>query len=598
MGLPRAAQEQIDLEAVNQIRKMGLDPATSQVMEISSYLTDVYGPRLTGSANTKAAGDWAVAKMKEWGLTNVALEPWPADPSGQNGGFPCGWTNDKFYIAAVAPQSFPIHGTPTAWTPGTSGLVRGEVVTVIEPQTTTEAEYRSKYSGKLKGKWIVRSAAPNVTPMMNAPASRYTTEQLDRMENPPPPDPNAPGRGGRQAQAGAPPANPPAAAQPPAGRAGATPPAAGPAPTPAPKPVVRKDACAGRPADPAWVKAQEAAAAQAAAAAANDPGRAGGAGAGGGRGGGRGGGQAQFNANAFFKAEGALGILSTGRSHGIYTIGGASRSADPATQLPAITIAVEDYGRIYRMITKGIPVTVEADIRNSYTPNPPMFNVVGEIRGTDKADEIVMLGAHFDSWHASTGATDNVAGSAAMLEAMRLLKASGVRLRRTVRIGLWTGEEQGLIGSRLYVQQHFGGRGGAPATADHAKFSGYFNIDNGTGAIRGVHLQGNSAVGPIFRAWMAPFRENGMTHLAPGNTGGTDHQSFDAVGLPGWQFIQDTIEYNSMTHHTNLDSYERLQAEDMRKNATIAAAFAMLAANREDKLPRKPVAGGGRGGDR
>jgi Zn-dependent M28 family amino/carboxypeptidase len=257
------------------------------------------------------------------------------------------------------------------------------------------------------------------------------------------------------------------------------------------------------------------------------------------------------------------------------------------------------------MVTKGVPVIVEADIRSTFTPNPPMFNVVGEIRGTDKADEVVMLGAHFDSWHASTGATDNAAGSAAMLEAMRILKASGVPLRRTVRIGLWNGEEQGLIGSRLYVQQHFGGgrgrgAGAAPiaTTPEHAKFSGYFNIDNGTGAIRGVYLQGNAAVGPIFKAWMEPLKAVGMTHVTINNTGGTDHGSFDAVGLPGWQFIQDGIEYGSLTHHTNLDSYERLQAEDMRKNATIAAAFAFLAANRDQLLPRKPPAapGAGRGG--
>jgi Zn-dependent M28 family amino/carboxypeptidase len=234
-----------------------------------------------------------------------------------------------------------------------------------------------------------------------------------------------------------------------------------------------------------------------------------------------------------------------------------------------------------------------------------MFNVVGEIRGTDKADEIVMLGAHFDSWHASTGATDNAAGSAAMLEAMRILKQSGVPLRRTVRIGLWTGEEQGLIGSRLYVNEHFGGgRGGrgqppVPRTPAHAAFAGYFNIDNGTGAIRGVYLQQNDAVAPIFRQWMEPLRSLGMTHLNYGNTGGTDHQSFDGAGLPGWQFIQDEIEYGTLTHHTNLDSYERLQPDDMRRNATIAATFAFLAANREERLPRKPTPapGAGRGGN-
>jgi Zn-dependent M28 family amino/carboxypeptidase len=313
-------------------------------------------------------------------------------------------------------------------------------------------------------------------------------------------------------------------------------------------------------------------------------------------------------------------MLSTqARGHGIYTIGG-SASTNPETALTTVTIPAEQYGRIARMLAKAIPVTVEADIRSTYTPNPPMFNVVGEIRGTDKADEVVMLGAHFDSWHASTGATDNAAGSAAMLEAMRILKVSGVPLRRTVRIGLWTGEEQGLHGSRDYVERHFGraggggGRGGgggagaqqAPTppsyTPAHARLSAYYNIDNGTGQIRGVYLQGNQAVASIFRAWMEPFHSIGMSTLTLSNTGGTDHQSFDGVNLPGFQFIQDEIEYDSMTHHTNLDSYERLQPEDMRRNATIAAAFAFLTANRETLLPRKPPTSpfpgrGGRGGN-
>jgi hypothetical protein len=302
-----------------------------------------------------------------------------------------------------------------------------------------------------------------------------------------------------------------------------------------------------------------------------------------------------FNRNDFFREEGVLGVIATTpRGHGIVTTGGPNRTADPSTVVLTVTITAEHYGRIARLLARNVPVSIEADIRNVTNENPPMFNVVGEIRGTDKADEVVMLGAHFDSWHASTGATDNAAGSAAMLEAMRILKASGLKLRRTVRLALWTGEEQGLLGSAYYVRQHFGGTQGrgqtapVPETPAHARFAGYFNIDNGTGAIRGVYLQQNDAVAPIFRAWMAPLADLGMTHLTRLNTGGTDHQSFDAAGLPGWQFIQDGIEYDTMTHHTNLDSYERLQPEDMRKNATIAAAFAYLAANREELLPRKP----------
>ena len=568
-GLPlRAAGEKINYEDITRIKAEGMQ--RSQVMEIMSYLTDVYGPRLTGSPNIQKAGEWAVAKMKEWGLTNVAMEPWA-----NRRGFDRGWSNDKFYMAAVSPQAFPIVGTPTAWTPGTNGLVRGDVVLV----TATTEEELAQYKGKLGGKWVLAGAAPDVPAYWTAPSHRYTAEELDAIELGAGAAPEfglaAPdGRGGR---GGAAAAGAPAAQQP--GQRGA----------PAP----------GGP--------QQAA------------GRQGGPG-----------GSPQFAQvrNDFFRTEGAAGVLSTAaRGHGVYTIGG-NRNADPAATLPAVAITAEHYGRMARMLAKNIPVTIEADIKNTYYPNPPMFNVVGEIRGTDKADEIVMLGAHFDSWHASTGATDNGAGTGAMMEAMRILKQTGVPLRRTVRIGLWPGEEQGLNGSAEYVAMHFaecpapppppagaaapaagqrgggGGGGGRGCAAgyqfkpDYSKFAGYFNIDNGTGALRGVYLQGNEAVAPIFREWMEPFRSMGMTTLTVRNTGGTDHLSFDAVGLPGWQFIQDEIEYDTMTHHTNLDSYERLQPNDMMKNATIAAAFAYLTANRDEKLPRKPPPAPGSGGRR
>ena len=202
------------------------------------------------------------------------------------------------------------------------------------------------------------------------------------------------------------------------------------------------------------------------------------------------------------------------------------------------------------------------DIDNKfYDDDLNAFNIVAELPGTDKADEVVMLGAHFDSWHTGTGATDNAAGSAIMMEAMRLLKVSGVTLRRTVRIGLWGGEEQGLLGSKEYIKAHFGDPATMQLKPEHAKFAGYFNVDNGTGAIRGVYLQGNEAVAPIFQAWMEPFKNLGMTTLTIRNTGGTDHLSYDAVGLPGFQFIQDEVEYNSRTHHSNMDVYERVQAE-------------------------------------
>jgi Zn-dependent M28 family amino/carboxypeptidase len=323
--------------------------------------------------------------------------------------------------------------------------------------------------------------------------------------------------------------------------------------------------------------------------------------------------------NEFFRAEGALGMLSTTpRGHGIYVISG-NRASDPTTTLPAIVIPAEQYGRIGRILAKKIPVTIEADIKNTYYPNPQVFNVVGEIPGTDKADELVMLGGHLDSWHAATGAADNGCGVTAMMEAVRILKATGVKLRRTVRIGLWGAEEQGLIGSREYVAAHFANRqtlavpaAGTPPAAvgqrsggpqgplefkpEYDKLSAYYNIDNGTGAIRGIYLQGNDAAGPIFREWIEPLRNMGMTTVTIRNTGGTDHQSFDRVGLPGFQFIQDETEYNAIIHHTNLDTYERLQPNDMMKNATIAAVFVYLTANRDEKIPRKPLAAQGQRG--
>ena len=280
---------------------------------------------------------------------------------------------------------------------------------------------------------------------------------------------------------------------------------------------------------------------------------------------------------------------------------GVSRDPKGPAQPAQVTLEVEHYGRIWRTLDKKIPVTLQMDIDNRfYDADQNAHNIAGEIPGTDKADELVMIGAHFDSWHSGTGATDNAAGSAVMMEAMRILKTTGVRLRRTVRIGLWGGEEEGLLGSREYVKAHFADPEMMQLKPEHAKLAGYFNVDNGTGLIRGVYLQGNEAVAPIFSAWMEPFKNMGMTTLTIRNTGGTDHLSYDAVGLPGFQFVQDEVEYDSRTHHSNMDVYERIQANDMMRNAVIVASFVYNTANRDDKLPRKPLpkpqpAGRGRG---
>jgi carboxypeptidase Q len=297
----------------------------------------------------------------------------------------------------------------------------------------------------------------------------------------------------------------------------------------------------------------------------------------------------------FFAREGVVAVMEPGsgrNDHGAILVGGARdlRDAKAAAQPPQIVVATEHYGRIARTLEKNLPVKIELNVQNHYHDETlDSFNILGEIPGTDKADEAVMLGAHFDSWHAGTGATDNAAGSAAMMEAMRLLKVSGLKMRRTVRIALWTGEEQGLLGARAYVKQQFADPETMQVKPAHAKLAAYFNMDNGTGAIRGIYMQGNEAVRPIFSSWMAPFRSLGMTTLAIRNTGSTDHVAFDEVGLPGFQFIQDPVEYSSHSHHTNMDLYERIQPADMMKNAVIIASFVYHAANRDELLPRKTL---------
>jgi hypothetical protein len=298
--------------------------------------------------------------------------------------------------------------------------------------------------------------------------------------------------------------------------------------------------------------------------------------------------------NAFLIAEGVVAVLEPGSGRGdsgsVLVGGGGSRNPKDPPVPPQLAVATEHYNRLARLLARGQTVTMEVDVRNTFhDADLNMFNVIAEIPGTDKADEVVMLGAHFDSWHAGTGSVDNASGSAVMMEAMRILKQSGVRLRRTVRMGLWTGEEQGLIGSRMYVRNHFADPADMKLKPEHAKLAAYFNMDNGTGQYRGVYLQGNEAVAPIFRAWMAPFENIGMTHLTIRNTGGTDHLSFNNVGLSGFQFIQDPIQYSSRTHHSNLDTYDQLIASDLMKNAVITAAFVYHAANREQMLPRKPL---------
>jgi hypothetical protein len=503
LGLPTVAQIQPNSsvpDALAKIREEGI--GHSQVMRITSYLTDVSGPRLTNSPNIKVAAQWVLGKMNEWGIANARLESW--------GPFGRGWSNEHFDAAMVKPYHLNIIGSPKAWTPGTNGIITGEVVIGV---VTTQADIE-KYRGKLRGKIVLANAPREFTAQFQPNATRYTDEQLQTMSNPPAP------RGG-------------------GGQRG--------------------------PAQQSLTQQQR---------------------------------------NQFYLDEGVLAVIEHGNATGgNLTVQGGG---DPAVNAPPVpiqvVIAVEHYGVLFRNLENGIPVSLELNVSNKfYDQDLDAFNIVGEIPGTDKASELVMLGAHFDSWHAGTGATDNAAGCAVMLEAIRILKASGLPSRRTIRIGLWTGEEQGLYGSAAYVREHFAVRQTMQLKPDHEKMSVYFNVDNGTGQIRGVYLQGNMAARPVFEEWMQPFKDFGMTTLTNRNTGGTDHTSFDDVGLPGFQFIQDPIEYDTRTHHTSMDTYERIQSKDMMQNALIVASLAYQAANSPEMFPRKPLPAaptprGGRGG--
>jgi carboxypeptidase Q len=323
--------------------------------------------------------------------------------------------------------------------------------------------------------------------------------------------------------------------------------------------------------------------------------------------------QFQKDLNQFYADEKVLAVIdhSRGTAGGgtVFVQSGGSYKPGETTTVPQLTLASEHWTRIARLLQQKKDVTLELNVINTFYDDDLMqYDTIAEIPGTDKKDEIVMLGAHLDSWHAGTGATDNGAGTIVMMEAVRILKAIGITPRRTIRIGLWSGEEEGLLGSQGYVEQHFGSRprlddpnmkdmptllrrdaGPVTVKPEQAKVSAYFNVDNGTGKIRGVYLQENEAVAPIFESWMRPFKDLGMTTLSMRNTGGTDHLSFDAVGIPGFQFIQDPIEYETRTHHSNMDVYDRLQPEDLKQISVIVASFVYDAAMRDQMLPRKPI---------
>ena len=498
--LVMSVSSQDEVDVIKVIKKHGLE--NSQVMEIASWMTDVYGPRLTGSPMLDKATEWAQGELKSWGMSNVHLDEW--------GPFGRGWQLDKFSMHAQAPSYWPVMAYPKAWSPSVKGT--GEVIYL---DIYDEADIE-KYKGKLKGKFVMMDTIRDVKLPFDAMASRHDDSALLNMAN---------------------------------------------AGTPTPRPRRRN--------------------------------RVGG-----------------FNLNRaiwdMLQEEKPIAVLDRSYKGDLGTVfvsgartGGGSARDKGMEVVPQATLSVEHYNRIFRMMNKGVPVTLSIDMEASYHNEDEMeHNIIAEIPGTDLKDEVVIFGAHFDSWHTGTGATDNGAGSSVMMEAARILletiKETGIQPRRTLRLALWTGEEQGLYGSRRYVGEHyadFGESGFTPQSIKPAqeKVSAYYNLDNGTGKIRGVYLQGNSEVAPIFREWLEPFEKEDAQTLTLRNTGGTDHLAFDAVGIPGFQFIQEPMAYFTRTHHSNMDNWDHLSGDDLSQAATIIAAFVWGTSQRDEKLPRKPL---------
>ena len=441
------------------------------------------------------------------------------------GPFGRGWANQYVNARMTSPDITPLIAYAKAWTPGTNGVITGKC---IRANMEDKKDF-DKYRGKLAGMIVIFGPDAEVKPIVESPYKRLTDDDLSKIG-----DYQIPGE----------------------------------------RPPLRMAEMMRR---------------------------------------------RQFtkDLNEFFAEEKVLAVIdhSRGTAGGgtVFVQSGGSYKPGETTTVPQLTMASEQWNRIARLVDQKKEVTLELNVTNTFYDEDPMqYDTIAEIPGTDKKDEIVMLGAHLDSWHSGTGATDNGAGSVVMMEAVRILKAIekdyGIKPRRTIRIGLWSGEEQGLLGSQGYVEQHFGSRprsddpnmkdmptllrreaGPVTPKPEQAKVSAYFNVDNGTGKIRGVYLQENESVAPIFEAWMKPFKDLGMMTLTMRTTGGTDHLSFDAVGIPGFQFIQDPVEYETRTHHSNMDVYDRLQAEDLKQAAVIVASFVYNTAMRDEKLPRKPI---------
>jgi hypothetical protein len=502
--------ERLDLATIALIRNEGM--TRSQVMDHVSWLTDVYGPRLTGGPAILQASDWAIRRFHEWGLVNAHREAWP---------FGKGWSLVRFSAHMLEPQIQPLIGFPASWSASTKGTVVAPVVSV---EIGSDADFE-KYRGKLSGAIVLTQPERPVELLEGVVVHRMGPADLAEAES---------------------------ASVSPAGGRGIA--------------AVRPTAQPGLAARVAQFYKDE-------------------------------GVVATFNrgSDAVFSSIGSDLTRRQQRTDGgtVFPMGSGSRGADAGTGIPSVTLAVEHYNRMMRVLAKNIPVKVELTLETKFydETTPGGFNTIAEIPGTDPVlkDEVVIIGAHLDSLPAATGATDNAAGSAAMMEAMRILHAIGAKPRRTIRIALWAGEEQGLLGSKAYVKEHFADPAVMVPTPEHARVAAYFNSDNGAGRVRGIWMQGNSAAGEVFREWMKPLADLGVVALGPRSVGSTDHVSFDAVGIPGFQFMVDRLEYGSRTHHSNMDFYDRVQRDDLVQQATVIAVFAYDAAMRDEKLPRKPL---------
>ena len=509
LAVALAAQEP-DHATLAAIREEGL--SGSQAMDHISWLSDVYGPRVTGTPAIEQARVWTMEKLREWDLSDVHEERFA---------FGHGWSLERFHAHMVAPQVMPLIGYPKAWSSSTESTVTAEVTRV---DIETEGDFAT-YRGTLRGKIVLPQPAREVRMLEGDLVLRMTDEQLAEASRTPVPPPAAGRRRGRRGGDG----------------------------------LSFNDRLQQFYLDEGVVAVLD-----------------------------RGG-------DAFMMGAGSGLPYQTQRTDGgtIFVGRGGPRDENAGHVVPSVTLAVEHYNRMVRILDRDVPVHVELHVEATFHAETDAadqmnaFNILAEIPGTDLADEVVMIGAHFDSIHAGTGATDNATGVAAMMEVMRILRAIGARPRRTIRLALWGAEEQGLLGSREYVRRHFGDPRTTGLRPAHEKLSGYFNLDNGSGRLRGIWLQENFAVGPVFEEWISSLRDLGVSTLGPRSVSGTDHASFDAVGLPGFQFMQDRLEYNARTHHSNMDVVDRVQRDDVVQMAVVAAIFAYNTAMRDTRLPRK-----------